>query len=91
MTEHQWLTLLSALCTITLVCLGIVIRMLATLKTEFCVSIDGIRKELVRAIEKVEQTAIAMEERSSEEHRQIWNRLLHHQHTEDGEVIIPKG
>ena len=75
----------------TLVCLGIVIRMLSTLKTEFCESINVIRQELTRAIEKVEQTAIAMEERSSEEHREIWNRLLHHQHTTDGDVIIPKG
>lgn len=82
MTEHAWLAVLSALITIAIFLLSVLLA-----------SMRNWKKEIIGKIDKVEANFETKAQRICEENRadhvEIWERVNHHGHNGGGSVVIP--
>lgn len=81
MSEHFWLTVISILCTSTLIGLGILINMLFSWRRDFKGDLSKMENGLN------ERIAVLCDEKEKE-HGEMWKRINHHAHNDGGRVII---
>ena len=82
MTEQFWLSFISLLVTISLALIGILVKFIFSLKKEIMLELKEIRNENEYALNR-------FCDENMRAHSEIWDRINHHKHTDEGNVVIP--
>lgn len=83
MHESTWLSIITALVTAVLGCMGILIRLMFSWRASIIEDMKDIKASVKEEINKF----CVQNDRS---HENLWDRLNHHEHDGEGNVVIPK-
>ena len=81
MGEHFWLSMITILLTLTLGCVGILMKLLFSWRAAFIEDMEEIKKSVKDEINKFCQD-------NANAHEYIWERINHHKHDVEGRVVI---